>query len=40
MFVHEMEYESKSEAKTVKKESDSEGGLLLEDKQVSTLFKP
>lgn len=37
LLVPEMEYESKPEAKTVKKEPNSEGGLLPEDKRVSTL---
>lgn len=33
-----MEYESKPEAKTVKKEPDSEGGFLPVDKRVSTVL--
>lgn len=37
LLVPEMEYESKPEVKTVKKEPNSEGGLLPEDKRVSAL---
>ncbi len=37
LIVPEMEYESKPEAKEVKKEPDSEGGFHPVDKRVSTL---
>ncbi|XP_073327635.1 transcription intermediary factor 1-alpha-like isoform X2 [Pagrus major] len=40
LLVPEMEYESKPEAKTVKKEPNSEGGFLPEDKRVCANNKP